>query len=510
VTRYDAVVVGAGPNGLAAAITLAQAGCATLLIEGASAIGGGCRSAALTLPGFVHDVCAAIQPLAVSSPFFRALPLAEHGLRWIYPPAALAHPLDDGRAIVVSRSLDETAEQLGEDGPAYRRLMRPLVAQWTALSEDVLGPLPLPPRHPLPLLRFGLRAIWPARMLAERRFRTSAGHALFAGLAAHAALPLEAPLTAAFGLVLGACAHAVGWPMPEGGAGRIPEALADHFRRLGGEVITGWEVKSLDELPTARAVLLDLTPRQVLALAGDRLPAGYRRQLAAYRYGPGAFKLDYALDGPIPWRAPECAQAATVHLGGTLEEIAAAERAVWQGRHPEQPFVLLVQHTLFDPSRAPAGRHTCWAYCHVPNGSTADMTAQVEAQIERFAPGFRDRILARHAMHTAALARYNPNYVGGDFNGGVQDWRQLYTRPARHWPPYATPIPWLYLCSSSTPPGGGVHGMCGYHAARLALRRMGAAPPQYNPFHHAPARTDPGPALPRAPASSPARGAPGV
>ncbi len=473
-TRYDAVVVGAGPNGLAAAITLAQAGCAVLLIEAAPTVGGGCRSAALTLPGFVHDVCAAIQPLAVSSPFFRALPLAEHGLRWIYPPAALAHPLDDGRAVIISQSIDATAACLGHDGPAYHRLMHPLVAQWAALSEDVLGPLPLPPRHPLALVRFGLRAIWPARALAERCFRTPAGRALFAGLAAHAALPLEAPITAAFGLVLGACAHAVGWPMPEGGASRIPDALANHFRRLGGEIITGWSVKSLDELPPARAVLLDLTPRQVLALAGDRLPAGYRRQLAAYRYGPGAFKLDYALDGPIPWRAPECAQAATVHLGRTLEEIAAAEREVWQGKHPERPFVLLVQHTLFDPSRAPAGRHTCWAYCHVPNGSTVDMTAQVEAQIERFAPGFRERILARYAMHTAALARHNPNYIGGDFNGGAQDWRQLYTRPAWHWPPYATPLLGLYLCSSSTPPGGGVHGMCGYHAARLALRRMKA------------------------------------
>ncbi|GIV84280.1 MAG: FAD-dependent oxidoreductase [Candidatus Roseilinea sp.] len=472
--RYDAVVVGAGPNGLAAAITLAEAGCSVLLIEAAETVGGGCRSAALTLPGFVHDICSAIHPLGASSPRFRTLPLEQYGLNWVHPSAPFAHPFDDGRAAIAERSLDATAERLGADGPAYRRLMTPLVEAWDALVEDVLGPLPLPPRHFAPLARFGVRAVWPARALAQFCFRGEAARALFAGLAAHSVLPLDAPITAAFGLVLGASAHAVGWPMAQGGSQRIADALAQHFRALGGEMVTGWRVESLRELPSARATLLDVTPRQFARIAGDRLPAGYRRQLMRYRYGAGAFKVDYALDGPIPWKAPECARAATVHLGGALDEIAEGERAVMRGRHPERPFVLLAQHTLFDPSRAPAGGHTCWAYCHVPHGSTVDMTERIEAQIERFAPGFRERILARHVMNPAAMERYNANYIGGDINGGAQDLRQLYTRPTLHQPPYATPVAGLYLCSSSTPPGGGVHGMCGYHAARLALKRMGA------------------------------------
>lgn len=474
--RYDAVVVGAGPNGLAAAITLAQAGCAVLLIEAAETVGGGCRSAALTRPGFIHDICSAIHPLGVSSPFFRTLPLAQYGLRWIHPPAPFAHPFDDGSAAIAERSLDATAERLGPDGPAYRRLIAPLVEAWDALTEDVLGPLPLPPRHFMPLARFGLRAIWPARALAKVCFRTEAARALFAGLAAHSILSLDAPVTAAFGLVLGASAHAAGWPMAQGGSQRIADALAEHLKTLGGEIVTGWRVESLRELPPSRAMLFDVTPRQLVRIAGDRLPAGYRRQLERYRYGAGAFKVDYALDGPIPWKAPECALAATVHVGGTLDEIAESERQVMRGQHPERPFVLLAQHTCFDPSRAPEGKHTCWAYCHVPHGSTVDMSARIEAQIERFAPGFRDRILARHVMNPAAMERYNDNYIGGDINGGMQDLRQLYTRPALHQPPYATPVEGLYICSSSTPPGGGVHGMCGYHAARVAVRRMGQSP----------------------------------
>ncbi len=472
--RYDAVVVGAGPNGLAAAITLAQAGRSVLLIEAAETIGGGCRSAALTLPGFVHDVCAAIQPLAVSSPFFRTLPLEQHGLRWVYPPAAFAHPLDGTRAVLVERSVEATAERLGRDAMAYSRLVEPLVEAWEHLSEDVLGPLPFPPKHLLLLVRFGLRALWPARAFARTWFRDEAARAWLAGLAAHSTLSLDAAITTAVGLVLGVTAHAVGWPMPQGGAQSLVDALAAYLRALGGEIITGWHVESLRELPAARATLFDVTPRQLAHIAGDQLPAGYRRRLMAYRYGAGVFKVDYALDGPIPWKVADCARAATVHVGGTLDEVAESEHLVTQGRHPERPFVLLAQQSLFDETRAPAGKHTCWAYCHVPHGSTVDMTDRIEAQIERFAPGFRDCILARHVMNTVAMERYNANYIGGDINGGVQDWRQLYTRPTMRQPPYATPVAGLYICSSSTPPGGGVHGMCGYHAARLALEQMGA------------------------------------
>lgn len=470
--RYDGIVIGAGPNGLAAAITLAQAGRSVLLIEAAKKVGGGCRSAELTLPGFVHDVCSAVHPLAVSSPFFRALPLAQYGLKWIYPPAPFAHPLDDGCAAVAERSVEATAAALGPDASAYRRLMSPIVKAWDELSDELLGPLPLLPRHLLPLVRFGLRAVWPARALARTVFRGEAARALLAGLCAHSILPLDSWITSAFGLVLGASAHAVGWPMPEGGSQRLADALAAHLRSLGGEIVTGWRVESLRELPPARATLFDLTPRQIVHIVGDRLPSGYRRRLEAYRYGPGVFKLDIALAGPIPWKAAACARAATVHLGGPLDEVAESERQAWWGHPPDRPFVLLVQPALFDATRAPAGQHICWAYCHVPNGSTVDMTERIEAQIERFAPGFRDLILARSAMGPAAMERYNANYIGGDISGGAQDLRQLYTRPTLHQPPYALPIEGFYICSSSTPPGGGVHGMCGYHAARLALKRM--------------------------------------
>jgi phytoene dehydrogenase-like protein len=467
--RYDAVVVGAGPNGLAAAITLARAGCAVLVREAAPTAGGGCRSAELTLPGFVHDVCSAIHPLGVASPFFRTLPLAAHGLTWIEPPAAVAHPLDDGTAAVLERSFDATGATLGRDAAAWRALLAPLAADWQRLLAATLGPLRWP-RHPLTLARFGLAAWLPARRLAAWRFRDEPARALFAGLAAHAIQPLERSPTAAFGLILGLLGHAVGWPLPRGGAQRIADALAGYLRVLGGEIVTGAPVETLAELPPARVVLCDVSPRQLLRLAGDHLPAGYRRQLARYRYGPGVFKVDWALDGPIPWRAAACARAGTVHAGGTLAEIAAAEAAVWRGQHPERPFVLVTQSSCFDPTRAPAGRHTAWAYCHVPHGSTVDMTARIEAQIERFAPGFRDRILARHTLDPAALERYNANYVGGDINCGVQDWGQLFTRPVRSLTPYATPVRGLYLCSSATPPGGGVHGMAGYWAASLALR----------------------------------------
>jgi phytoene dehydrogenase-like protein len=466
---YDAVVVGAGPNGLASAITLAGAGRSVLVLEGKETIGGGTRSAELTLPGFVHDVCSAIHPLGVASPFFRDLPLAGYGLEWVFPPAAVAHPFDDGSAAVLERSVDATGESLGRDAGAYRRLMGPLLGDWERLASDLLGPLPVPPRHPFAMARFGLRAVRSARGLAEGAFEGKRARALFAGLAAHSILPLERPVSAAFGLVLGTVAHAVGWPMARGGSQQIADALAAHLRSLGGEIVTGTCVESLDQLPPARAILLDVTPRQLLQIAGDRLPARYRRALGRYRYGPGVFKLDWALDGPIPWKAPACGRAGTVHLGGTLPEIAASEQAVWRGELSERPYVIVVQQTLFDPTRAPEGKHTGWAYCHVPNGSTIDMTERIEAQVERFAPGFRDLILARSVMSPTALERHDPNYIGGDINGGVQDLGQLFTRPVARLNPYTTPVRGLYLCSSSTPPGGGVHGMCGYFAAHAAL-----------------------------------------
>ena len=467
-TQYDAVVVGSGPNGLAAAILIAQQGGKVLVLEGKETVGGGMRSAALTLPGYVHDVCSAIHPLTAASPFLGTLPLHEHGLEWIHPPAELAHPLDGGGAVVVRRSVEATAAALGGDEREYRRFFGWLSDRCGDLFEDFLGPLPLPPHHPLLMAFFGINALLPATLLARLRFHGEPARAVFAGMACHAIMSLDIPATAAFGMMLGATAHAVGWVFPRGGAQQIADALASYLRSLGGEIVTGQMVASLDALPPARAVFLDVTPRQFVQLAGDKLPARYRHKLENYRYGAGVFKLDYALSAPIPWVNAEVAQAATVHLGGTLAELAASERAVGRGEHPERPFVLLAQHSLFDPTRAPQGKHTVWAYCHVPNGSTVDMTERIEAQIERFAPGFRDLILAKSAANTAELERYNPNYIGGDINGGVQDLRQLFTRPTLRLNPYSTPLKGVYLCSSSTPPGGGVHGMCGYHAAKSA------------------------------------------
>ncbi len=446
---YDAIVVGAGPNGLAAAITLARAGRSVLVLESKDTIGGGSRSMELTLPGFVHDVCSAIHPLGIGSPFFRSLPLEEYGLQWIHPSAPLAHPLDDGTAVLLERSIEATSARLGR---------------------DVLGPLRLQSmRHPLVVSRFGLEAILPAEKLAQILFKEERARALFAGMSAHSILPLERSPSAAFGLILGVLGHVVGWPMPLGGSQKIVDALASYLRSLGGEIVTGVEVKSIDALPSARAVLFDVSPRQLLRIAGERLPGRYQRKLQRYRYGPGVFKIDFALDGPAPWKAVECTRAGTVHLGGTLAEIAAAESAVWKGEHPEKPYVLVAQQSLFDPTRAPEGKHTLWTYCHLPNGSTFDMTGRIESQIERFAPGFRDRILARHVATPMDLEHYNANFVGGDINGGVEDLWQLFTRPTMRLVPYSTPAKGVYICSSSTPPGGGVHGMCGYFAAQAAL-----------------------------------------
>jgi phytoene dehydrogenase-like protein len=467
--RSDVLVVGSGPNGLAAAIVAAQAGYSVKVIEATPNVGGGARSAELTLPGFVHDICSAVHPLAVASPFFRSLPLAQHGLEWVYPAAPLAHPLDDGSAVLLERSIVSTAAGLGRDGAHYEELLTPLLHNWGYLVADVLGPLRWPAR-PLLLARFGMHAVRSAEAIIRHRFRGERARAFFAGLCAHSMLPLHKVGTAAFGLILAGAAHAVSWPFPKGGAQGIADALLSHLQSLGGELVTDFPVDSLDQLPAARALLCDVTPRQLLRIAGERLPAGYRRKLHRYRYGMGAFKVDWALEGPIPWRAPECSQAGTVHLGGTFDEILAAEEAAWTGSPAQRPFVLLAQPSLFDTTRAPAGKHTAWAYCHVPHGSSFDMLQRIEQQVERFAPGFRQLILARSVMPPAALERHNPNLVGGDINGGVQDLSQMFMRPTRQL--YATPAPGLFICSSSTPPGGGVHGMCGYFAAQAAMKYL--------------------------------------
>ena len=463
----DAVVIGAGPNGLAAAIALAQAGVRVRVYEAQNAVGGGCRSDALTLPGFVHDVCSAVHPMAAASPFFRTLPLADHGLEWRESPSAFAHPFDNGvRAALVDRSLPDTALGLGVDDAGYRQLIGTVARSWPELEDAVLGP-PRLPRHPIAAARFGAIALQSAGRLSRRYFHSERARGLFAGVAAHGMIPLGAAPSGAIGLVLGAVAHTAGWPIPRGGAQRLADALGSCLRSLGGEIVTGAPVTALEDLPPARAILCDLSPRPFLAIAGRLLTPRYKAQLERYRYGMGAYKVDWALDGPVPWRDASVARAATVHVGGRFEEIAAAEDDAWNGRPSERPFVLLAQPSLFDRSRAPAGKHTLWGYCHVPNGSAADMLPRIEAQVERFAPGFRDRVLARHVMTPADLERHNPNLVGGDIGMGTADLRQLAARPTWSW--YRTSKRGLYLCSASTPPGVGVHGMCGYHAAQCAL-----------------------------------------
>jgi phytoene dehydrogenase-like protein len=468
--RVDAVVVGAGPNGLSAAIELARAGLSVVVIERGQTIGGGARTAELTLPGFRHDICSAIHPMGLLSPYFQTLPLAEHGLEWIDPPLALAHPFDDGSCTTLERDIEASARTMSPDEGPWGRLVRPYVEQQRVFFREILKPIRLP-AHPLLMARFGLSGLQSCERIARSHFRGPKARALFAGCAAHSMLPLDRLATASFGIVLAASAHAVGWPCARGGSQSIVDALASYLAQLGGSIRTGEEVRSLAQLPQSRVVLFDLTPRQIAAIAGDSLPARYRERLLRYRYGPGVFKIDFALRGPIPWRAAECLRAGTVHLGSTLEEIAVGEDYVWKGRHSGSPFVLVAQQSLFDPTRAPAGKQTAWAYCHVPHGSSADMTEAIEGQIERFAPGFREQILGRHTMTAMQLEGHNPNMIGGDIGGGANDLRQFLTRPFARWNPYTTPNERLFLCSSSTPPGGGVHGMSGYWAASAALKR---------------------------------------
>lgn len=470
-TEYDAVIIGSGPNGLGAAITLAKEGWKTLVVEAADTIGGGMRTKELTLPDFHHDVCSAVHPTAIASPLFQSLKLEEHGLRWIHPEIPLAHPLDDGRAAVLQRSLDATAEGLGADGKSYRRLFASLVENASKLYPSIFTPIAFP-KHPLLMTRFGLPAAMPAELLAKTLFKTDEARALFAGNAAHCVLPLTQLFTSAIGVLLQLSAHAVGWPVAEGGSQSIANALAAVLKKLDGEIVCGWPVKTMSELPPARAYLFDTSPSVLSRIAGGELPSNFRKRLDAYRHGPGIFKIDYALSGPVPWTNEACRKAGTVHVGGTLAEVAASERDAFEGRHSERPFVLVGQQSLADPTRAPAGKHTLWAYCHVPSGSTADMEARINAQIERFAPGFRDVILARHTMNCPQVEAYNMNYIGGDIVGGMADLTQLITRPVVRLNPYTTPNPKLFICSASTPPAGGVHGMCGFNAANSVLRRV--------------------------------------
>jgi phytoene dehydrogenase-like protein len=466
----DAIIVGSGPNGLTAAIVLARAGLNVSIYEAKETLGGGARTLELTLPGFRHDVCSAIHPMSVVSPFLKKLPLAEHGLEWAYSPSAVAHPLDDGTAAILVQSVDATAEHLGEDAKAYRTLMSTLAKHATELYDEILRPIRLIPHHPLLMARFGLVGLQPATRIAKR-FRTEKARALFAGAAAHSILPLTHAGSTSFGLALMLAGHATGWPAAKGGSQSIIDAMASYLRTLGCTFETNRRVRSMRDIPQARAVIFDVTPRQLAEIAGDELSSRYVRKLRKFRYGPGVFKVDWALDGPIPWKAAECAKSATVHVGGTFEEIVESEYAMSHGRTAEKPFILVAQQSVFDSTRVPVGKHTGWGYCHVPNGSTEDMTERIERQIERFAPGFRDRILARHTINTAQYEDYNPNVIGGDIAGGANTMQQFLARPFPSRDPYATPNERIFMCSSSTPPGGGVHGMCGYWAAQSALRR---------------------------------------
>ncbi len=468
-TEYDAVVVGSGPNGLSAAVRLSQEGLKVLVLEAKSTIGGGTRTQELTEPGFFHDVCAAVLPTTVGSPFLESLELEKYGLEFIQPGLPYAHPLDDGEAIGVYRSLEKTIKHLGVDGENYGHLFKEFIDHWKYLSEDIYGTLRIP-KHPLLMARFGWYGAFSAKLLSNSLFKLPKTRALFAGCAAHSIIPLNKAFTASFGLVLGSSAHSVGWPIAKGGSASVTNALAELFKSLGGTIQTDHEVRSLSDIPPAKTVLFDLTPQQVANIANDELPSKYKERLLKYEYGPGSFKVDWALSETVPWQNELCKKAGTLHLGGTFEEIAEAEQAVWEGKHHERPYILLSQPSLFDTTRAPKDKHTLWAYCHVPNGSDKDMTEIIENQIERFAPGFKDTIISKSTANAQQLESYNANYIGGDINGGAQFVKQLFGRPVLQWNPYKIPDHSMYICSSSTPPGGGVHGMCGYNAARSALK----------------------------------------
>jgi len=467
--EYDAIVIGSGPNGLSAGIRLAQEGLKVLIMEAKDTIGGGTRTKELTEPGFLHDVCSAVHPTALGSPFLSSLRLQNYGLEFIQPEVAYAHPLEDSEAAIAYKDIHKTAEGLGVDAEAYMKLYREFVDEWSYLSQDIFGTLRIP-KHPLLMAKFGWYGMFSAKLLSNSLFKTVKARALFTGCAAHSIVPLTRAFTASFGVVLGASAHSVGWPVAKGGSSAITNAMAKLFKSLGGEIKTNEHVKDLTDLPTSRAVLFDLTPHQIARIAKKKLPKSYLSKLRNYTYGPGTFKMDWALSEPVPWKNEEARKAGTLHLGGTFLEISNAEQAVWDGEHPEKPYVLVSQPTVCDPSRAPEGKHTLWAYCHVPNGSEKDMSHIIENQIERYAPGFRDTIISKHSMHAMEMEQYNFNYIGGDINGGAQTVTQLFGRPILKWDPYKIPADGLYICSSSTPPGGGVHGMSGYHAAQSVLK----------------------------------------
>ncbi|MFD2532387.1 phytoene desaturase family protein [Gracilimonas halophila] len=467
--EYDAVIVGSGPNGLSAGVRLAQEGLKVIILEAKSTIGGGTRTQELTEPGFLHDVCSAVHPTAAGSPFFKTLDLQKFGLEFIHPDIPYVHPLDNGDAVAAFRSIERTAEQLGIDGKAYLKIFKEFTENWDYLSEDIFGTLRIP-KHPLLMARFGWYGLFSAKHFTNSLFKDPQTKALFAGCAAHSIIPLSKAFTSSFGLVLGSSAHAVGWPFAKGGSSAITNALAELFKSLSGEIITDHEVNSMADIPTSKTVIFDLTPHQIAKIAGDKLPGKYKEKLLTYTYGPGVFKIDWALSEPVPWENEHSRKAGTLHLGGTFQEIATSEQAAWKGEHHEKPYVLVAQPSIFDKSRAPNGKHTLWAYCHVPNGSEKDMTEFIENQIERFAPGFRDTIISKNTMHTREMQTYNSNYIGGDINGGAQISTQLFGRPVLKWDPYKIPADGLYICSSSTPPGGGVHGMSGYHAAESVLK----------------------------------------